>query len=780
MARTDACRLAALTLALVALLLPATAAADHPSAGAESALGADHVRQHAKIWKMQAKARARWKRMSRAERRRALRRERRYLRRQSVRARAAAVGDAADVGTWVREGGTTTPFVMTSNYEGYAIHAAMLHTGKVLMWGYPIHVDQVAFRGNESYAWLWDPSKGYGADSVESVTPEFNGQNVSIYCSGMSFLPDGKVLLVGGTENWGVNDPNYTEFAGLNRALLFDPVTETWEDLPRPAGSHGRWYPTQTLMPNGKTFVISGFTEEEPGGILNDGHEIFDPETKTFQLLTTPDQRRITELYPHMFVMPDGKLLMAGPDPDDSAIFDPGNLADPWTNLPHLASQRIGSNAVIVPEGPAGSNTVAVIGGRPYDQGSTPGLPPAYDELIDLDDPTPSWTQVDGMHTPRSYLNTIQLPDRSMVAVGGDSRVVEEDGSGEAIWPPPERGVELYDPITGNWRAGPTQVETRAYHSTALLLPDGRVLSTGDDFNPTVAPPWTRAESSPNDTGEIYSPPYLFKGPRPVISKAPSSVDWDVPFGVQVAGDIDEAVLIAPAAVTHANDMNQRLVPLLTVSEHENAGVTLKSPPSDRVAPPGWYMLFLLNDGVPSIAKWVRLDGSAPEVPAVPDPFPAPDPEPPADPGTTDPGTTDPGTTDPGTTDPGTTDPGTGETPGGEELPDFAGPRLRLRFAEDGWLKRLRRYGKLRVRVTVDEPATVAFKLIRSGRTVARARVEMTRAGSKTIDLKPRRSTLRWLRRARTPKLRFSVIAVDAAENDTAWTRLLKPALGRR
>ena len=84
------------------------------------------------------------------------------------------------------------------------------------------------------------------------------------------------------------------------------------------------------------------------------------------------------------------------------------------------------------------------------------------------------------------------------------------------------------------------------------------------------------------------------------------------------------------------------------------------------------------------------------------------------------------------------------------------------------------------MRVTVDEPATVAFKLIRKGKPVARARVEMTRAGSKTLDLKPRRSALRWLRRAQAPKLRFSVIAVDAAKNDTAWTRLLKPALGRR
>ena len=187
-----------------------------------------------------------------------------------------------------------------------------------------------------------------------------------------------------------------------------------------------------------------------------------------------------------------------------------------------------------------------------------------------------------------------------------------------------------------------------------------------------------------------------------------------------------------------------------------------------------------LNDGVPSIAKWVRLGADAADVPAIPpdppgpDPDP-PDPDPPAEPGTTDSGTTDPGNHLSGEPPiPATTD------PPAEELPDFTGPRLRLRFAEDGWLKRLRRYGKLRVRVTVDEPATVAFKLIRSGRAVARARVEMTRAGSKTIDLKPRRSTLRWLRRARSPKLRFSVIAVDAAENDTAWTRLLKPALDRR
>ena len=83
-----------------------------------------------------------------------------------------------------------------------------------------------------------------------------------------------------------------------------------------------------------------------------------------------------------------------------------------------------------------------------------------------------------------------------MVTIGGEDSATSSTN---------ERAVELYDPVTGSWRTGPSQVETRAYHSTALLLPDGRVLSTGDDRNP----------SSPDDTGEVYSPPYLFKGPRP-------------------------------------------------------------------------------------------------------------------------------------------------------------------------------------------------------------------------------------------------------------------------
>ena len=105
---------------------------------------------------------------------------------------------------------------------------------------------------------------------------------------------------------------------------MFDPGTETWTELPRPSGSDGRWYPTQVLLPDGRTLVISGFKDDAPGRVLNDAHEIYDPDTNSFTLLETPAQRRSTDLYPHLFTMPDGKVLLAGPNRGDSAIVRSG------------------------------------------------------------------------------------------------------------------------------------------------------------------------------------------------------------------------------------------------------------------------------------------------------------------------------------------------------------------------------------------------------------------------------------------------------------------------
>jgi hypothetical protein len=174
-------------------------------------------------------------------------------------------------------------------------------------------------------------------------------------------------------------------------------------------------------------------------------------------------------------------------------------------------------------------------------------------------------------------------------------------------------------------------------------------------------------------------------------------------------------------------------------------------------------MLFLVNDGVPSVAKWVRLDAAAADVAAIPpDPPPDPDPDPePVPEPTPDPDPTPDREPEP---DPDPDDP--------VALPDFAGPTLRLDFPERRWLRRLRRTGNLRVKVTVDEPATIDLRLLRRNRPVARTRADV-RAGTHRVKLRPRRRVLRWLRRADAPRLRFAAVALDAAGNDTAWARLL-------
>ena len=681
--------------------LPTVIAAHQPRSGDLSDIGLTHVREHAKLWKAQAKTSAHWREMSRAERRRARRSARRGSLRSYARARSTA-GEASDVGSWA------PPFVTATDYEGFAVHAAMLQTGKVLMWG-----GQGPEFGTETYAWLWDPAQGYGPDAFRDVTPtDANGANIPILCSGMSFLPDGRLLVVGGTLATGREDPDdeYESWAGLDMAVVFDPAKETWTELPRPEGSEGRWYPTQVLLPDGRTLVVSGFSDAPPGRVLNDAHEIYDAETNSFTPLDSPTQRRATELYPHLTAMPDGTVLLAGPSRTDSAIFDP-EAPDPWTDLPQLSGVRVYGNAVLLPHGTDGSSQVALIGGHPWGEPSA-----AANEVIDLDDPAPSWSSFPALDVQRFNANTVLLPDRSLVTIGGEDKLGSQA---------PERAVELYDPATHRWRTGPGQVETRAYHSTALLLPDGRVLSTGDDWNPTSDASPTGG--SPDDTGEIYSPPYLFRGPRPVISAAPDAVRWDVPFGVGATGDIDDAVLIAPSAVTHANDMTQRLVPLETVSEHPD-GVTLQSPPAPGVAPPGWYMLFLLDDGVPSVARWVRLDGAAGDVPVSP--------------------------------------------------ADETAPTLRLRYAKRRWLGRLRRNGRLGVKVRVEEAATVELALLRRKRRVAHKTFDME-PGRRTVRLRLRRGALRRLRSGHVRRLRFSAMAIDAAANETVLMRVLRPRRSR-
>jgi hypothetical protein len=140
----------------------------------------------------------------------------------------------------------------------------------------------------------------------------------------------------------------------------------------------------------------------------------------------------------------------------------------------------------------------------------------------------------------------------------------------------------------------------REYHSTALLLPDARVLVSGmgNDFGQV-----------PNETNaEIFSPPYLFQGARPAISLAPAQIQYAANFSVTTPdyASISKVVLIRTGATTHFFDQNTRYVPL--AFQQTTGGLTVTGPVDGNLAPPGYYMLFLVNSsGVPSVASIVQI-----------------------------------------------------------------------------------------------------------------------------------------------------------------------------
>jgi hypothetical protein len=571
-------------------------------------LGPDHAAEHAQDRTDIRRGARRWRQMTPAQRKQVQRQEQGVDRRLAR--VSAAAGSPDEVGAW-----TTAPF----DIPAYAIHSVVLPTGKVLFWSFPFYPNDP----NEGRAYLWDPSKGTGPGSFTDVRPpliDVDGDGnpdapAMIFCSGQSFLPNGDVLVAGGTLAFpgGPTNPNY--YLGLDRLFTFDPWSESWIEQPRLR--QGRWYPSQVELADGRTAILSGTTDEAPGGNPNSDLEVFTPSASpsgvgTLDHVASGD--RLMSYYPHLFVLPTGNVLLAGPGPDDSALLDTGGFT--WSDVTNPSGWRAAGTAVLRPQGPEGSSVVTQIGGvgtNPNDTADNHyGV--TSTETIDASQPAASWHPDASLNVPRAHANTVLLPNGSMVEVGGGQGWNSTDGNFATLPNASERQVELYDPATDSWRLGPAQQEDRTYHSTAVLLPDGRVMSAGDNFHPLNSGHYTTT-----DTAEIYSPPYLFKGSRPVIGFAPDAVRWGDEFGVHSqSDDITRAVLTAPDATTHSTDMSQRLVPLRIVNKVPGEGVNVVAPPSSAVAPPGYYMLFLLNgQGVPSVARWVRLDGTAPDQPSL-------------------------------------------------------------------------------------------------------------------------------------------------------------------
>ena len=406
------------------------------------------------------------------------------------------------------------------------------------------------------------------------VTNKFTNVATSadLFCSGHSMLADGRILIAGG---YGEGSSSI----GISSAEIFDPSNDTWTTLPNMA--YRRWYPTATTLSDGKVLVTAGWqtTEHTNAGIP----EIYDPVTNKWTSLTNANNP--FETYPFIFQLSDGRVIHVGGSEyaTDTEALDLNSQT--WS----VVDGRIvdgGSATMYLP------NKIMKAGSASDSQNSGPSSNTTF--VLDMTQQSPTWKQTPSMAYPRSYLNLTTLPDGAVLATGGET---DKNGGNiaNAVYP-----AELWSPQTETWTTMASMHTPREYHSTALLLPDGRVLQSGmgADFG-----------NVPNEmTAEFFSPPYLFKGPRPVISQAPSQIHYGAAFFVATpdAASIAKAVLIRTGAVTHFFDQNTRYVPV--TFQPASGGLTLTAPANGFDAPPGYYMLFLVNNsGVPSIAPFVQL-----------------------------------------------------------------------------------------------------------------------------------------------------------------------------
>jgi hypothetical protein len=236
--------------------------------------------------------------------------------------------------------------------------------------------------------------------------------------------------------------------------------------------------------------------------------------------------------------------------------------------------------------------------------------------VVDFNGASPQVTATAPMAFGRRQHNLTVLADGTVLATGGNSSGASLVDLNAGVYP-----AEQWNPATGQWKTLASMQITRQYHSTALLLPDGRVMSAGGGICGTCDQVGYLAKNA-----EIFSPPYLFQADgtlasRPTIDAAPSSTSYGASMTIATANpaSIRKVALVRLGAVTHSDNMEQRYVPLAFTAG--GASLTATVPSSANVVPPGFYMLFIVDaNGVPSVASMVNVQVNAPPTVALTQP----------------------------------------------------------------------------------------------------------------------------------------------------------------
>ncbi len=473
------------------------------------------------------------------------------------------------------------------------VHAALLHTNRVLFFSYrdpgPDAPEEPQEHGDSA---LLDLAAG----TVTRPQPAAGERN--LFCAGQAFLADGR-LLIGGGERL---------FDGLRSLHMFDPSGAgggAWQYLRDLAV--GRWYPTCVTLPDGRVFICGGINLTQTESNADTTYEIFDVAAGLQPLNTSQVLMEAGPYvtFPFVYVLPDHKLFMhAG---TRSRLID----LDTWSDLgvayetadrPRRGARtyNVQGTSVLLPLRPGADPyraRIMVVGGG---AGPTVDIRSAATptcEVLDLGEDSPAWRLRASMHNPRVMPDAVLLPDGKVFVTNGSSTGFADNGAN------PVYEAEIYDPEGDTWTRMASMSVPRLYHASALLLPDGRVMTAGSDsmWNPD---PFHESQLRI----EFFSPPYLFAGGRPSIADAPDDVQFGADFVVQTAdaASVDSVALLRAGSTTHSFNSDQRYV-ALTISARSAGSVTLTAPPDGFVAPPGYYLLFLLRAGVPSVGRFLRV-----------------------------------------------------------------------------------------------------------------------------------------------------------------------------
>jgi hypothetical protein len=506
--------------------------------------------------------------------------------------------------------------IVNSSSEILAIHAALLPTNQILMFGGDEH--NAAQNGSGNPADI-DNTRLFNLAAGASPQIETIGSpNTDVFCAGHAFLTDGRLLVGGGTKDWGGSPDGHAhnlDFIGEHGCWIYSPRARTWRrvrDLGFQPGRNtggGRWYPTLVTLGNGEVIAVSGHPSAEDNRHHNDTQERYATGSDTWTPLTAelfdPGTGPSSRLYPRFHLLPDGTLFFTTPFNGDCRKWNPFTGTTTATIPAAGGGLYSGSwdyQSVLLPLLPQEGYRARVL-----------ACGESNPRKIDLGQAGPSWANTNPRQgaaagTQRRFACAVLLPTGDVFISGGinggssDSSAVRE---GEIYSPGIDWNAGQYS-LADAWQSVEAAAVVRNYHSTALLMPNGRVWTAGSSKNANAGDPGSVGEMRI----EVFKPSYDGNPARPVLTNVPPSAGYGQTFEVTCpqAGQIQRVALTRCGSVTHGFDGDQRYVGVQFDGTGDDRMV-VTMPPNSNVAPPGYYLLWVIdNSGLPcQEARFIRL-----------------------------------------------------------------------------------------------------------------------------------------------------------------------------